>query len=60
MCEAGFTAFMNKFRAANGCANTLAAVYAAVGAKRVYNPGFTQKFVNDRPGFARRWHGIFG
>src|SRR5204862_327833 len=40
--------------------NTLADVYAKVGAKKVYMPGFTQKFVNARPKFAAQWHGIFG
>ena len=35
-------------------------VYAKVGAKKVYMPGFTQKFVNARPKFTAQWHGIFG
>ena len=60
MCDAGFTAFMKGFRPSGGCRNTLADVYAKVGAKRVFNPGFTQKFVNARPSFAKRWHSIFG
>ena len=60
MCDAGFTAFMNGFKPANGCTNTLADVYAHVGAKNVYQPGFTQKFVNARPAFLKRWHSIFG
>ena len=60
MCDAGFTAFMNGFKASNGCTNTLQDVYAKVGQKNVFNPGFTQKFVNDRPAFAKRWHAIFG
>jgi iron(III) transport system substrate-binding protein len=60
MCDAGFTAFKNGFKPANGCTNTLADVYAKVGAKKVYMPGFTQKFVNARPKFTSQWHGIFG
>jgi iron(III) transport system substrate-binding protein len=60
MCDAGFTAFMNGFKPAGGCTNTLADVYAKVGQKNTYNPGFTQKFVNDRPAFTKRWHSIFG
>jgi iron(III) transport system substrate-binding protein len=60
MCESGFTAFKTGFKPANGCANTLADVYAKVGAKKVYMPGFTQKFVNARPKFTSQWHGIFG
>jgi iron(III) transport system substrate-binding protein len=60
MCEAGFTAFRKGFTPANGCTNTLADVYAKVGAKNVFFPGFTQKFVNARPAFAKQWHGIFG
>jgi iron(III) transport system substrate-binding protein len=60
MCDASFTAFMTGFTPANGCTNTLADVYAKVGQKNVFNPGFTQKFVNARPAFVKRWHGIFG
>jgi len=60
MCESGFTAYKNGFTPANGCTNTLADVYAKVGAKNVYLPGFTQKFVNARPKFTSQWHGIFG
>jgi iron(III) transport system substrate-binding protein len=59
MCDAGFTAFRNDFTPTN-CSNTLADVYAKVGKKNVYLPGFTQKFVNARPAFAKQWHGIFG
>jgi len=60
MCESGFTAYKTGFRPANGCTNTLADVYAKVGAKKVYMPGFTQKFVNARPKFTAQWHSIFG
>lgn len=60
MCESGFTAYKPGFKPANGCTNTLADVYAKVGAKRVYMPGFTQSFVNARPKFTATWHGIFG
>jgi iron(III) transport system substrate-binding protein len=60
MCDSGFTAYKPRFKPANGCTNTLADVYAKVGAKKVYMPGFTQKFVNARPKFAAQWHGIFG
>jgi iron(III) transport system substrate-binding protein len=60
MCESGFTAYKTGFKPANGCTNTLADVYAKVGAKKVYMPGFTQKFVNARPKFAAQWHSIFG
>jgi iron(III) transport system substrate-binding protein len=60
MCDAGFTAFRNGYVPPNGCKNTLGDVYAKVGQKNVYLPGFTQKFVNDRPAFTKRWHGIFG
>jgi iron(III) transport system substrate-binding protein len=60
MCDAGFTAFRNGYTPADGCTNTLADVYKKVGQKNVYVPGFTQKFVNDRPAFTKRWHSIFG
>jgi iron(III) transport system substrate-binding protein len=60
MCESGFTSYKPKFTPANGCTNTLADVYAKVGAKKVFMPGFTQKFVNARPKFTATWHGIFG
>lgn len=60
MCEAGFTAYRNKFRPSGGCTNTLADVYQKVGRKNVILVPFSQKFVNDRPKFASRWHSIFG
>jgi iron(III) transport system substrate-binding protein len=60
MCDAGFTAFRNGYTPKDGCTNTLADVYKKVGQKNVYVPGFTQKFVNDRPAFTKRWHDIFG
>jgi iron(III) transport system substrate-binding protein len=60
MCDAGFTAFRNKFQPSGGCVNTLADVYQKVGKKNVVLVPFSQKFVNDRPKFASRWHSIFG
>jgi iron(III) transport system substrate-binding protein len=60
ICEAGFTAYRTGFTPGNGCTNTLADVYAKVGEKNVYLPGFTQKFVNARPAFTKQWHSIFG
>jgi iron(III) transport system substrate-binding protein len=60
MCDAGFTAFRNGYVPTDGCTNTLADVYKKIGQKNVYVPGFNQKFVNDRPAFTKRWHGIFG
>ncbi len=60
MCDAGFTAFMTNFKPAKNCKNTLAEVYRRVGAKNVIFVPFSQKFVNDRPKFARTWHSIFG
>jgi iron(III) transport system substrate-binding protein len=59
MCDAGFTAFRTGFKPRN-CTNTLADVYAKVGRKNVILVPFSQKFVNDYPGFKARWHGIFG
>ena len=59
MCDAGFTAFRNGFTPKN-CTNTLADVYAKVGAKNTILVPFSQKFVNDYPKFKARWHGIFG
>ena len=58
MCDAGFTAFKTGFTPANGCTNTLADVYAKVGAKKVYMPGFAVQQVGSAP-FAQ-WHGIVG
>jgi iron(III) transport system substrate-binding protein len=60
MCDAGFTAFRTGYTPTDGCTNTLADVYKNVGQKNVYVPGFTQKFVNERPAFTKRWHSIFG
>ena len=59
MCDAGFTAFRNGFTPKN-CTNTLADVYAKVGATNTILVPFSQKFVNDYPKFKARWHGIFG
>jgi iron(III) transport system substrate-binding protein len=59
MCDAGFTAFRNGFVPKN-CTNTLADVYKKVGQKNVILVPFSQKFINDQPGFQKRWHGIFG
>src|SRR5215213_1234304 len=59
MCDAGFTAFRNGFTPKD-CTNTLADVYAKVGQKNVILVAYSQKFVNDQPVFAKRWHGIFG
>jgi iron(III) transport system substrate-binding protein len=59
MCDAGFTAFRTGFQP-KGCTNTLADVYAKVGQKNVILVPYSQKFVNDQPAFAKRWHGIFG
>jgi iron(III) transport system substrate-binding protein len=59
MCDAGFTAFRKAFKPVN-CSNTLADVYAKVGAKNVQLVPFSQKFVNDYPKYKSRWHGIFG
>ena len=59
MCDAGFTAFRNGFTPKD-CTNTLADVYAKVGAKNVILVPYSQKFVNDQPAFAKRWHAIFG
>jgi iron(III) transport system substrate-binding protein len=59
MCDAGFTAFRNNFTP-KSCTNTLADVYAKVGQKNTILVPFSQKFVNDQPAFAKRWHGIFG
>jgi iron(III) transport system substrate-binding protein len=59
MCDAGFTAFRNGFTPKD-CTNTLADVYAKVGQKNTVLVPFSQKFVNDQPAFAKRWHGIFG
>jgi iron(III) transport system substrate-binding protein len=60
MCDAGFTAYRNGFTPSGGCRNTLADVYKNVARKNVIVVPFSQKFVNDRPKFAARWHSIFG
>jgi iron(III) transport system substrate-binding protein len=60
MCDAGFTAFRTGYTPPDGCTNTLDDVYKKVGKSNVFVTGFTQKFVNDRPAFTKRWHSIFG
>ncbi len=58
LCDGGFTSYMNNF-AAQGCDNTLQALYGAVGKSHVYFVPFTQRFVNAKPAFVSTWHGYY-
>jgi iron(III) transport system substrate-binding protein len=52
MCDAGFEASSNTFTPANGCANTLKALYAAVGgAQHTYMTPFSQQVASSQASF---------
>lgn len=59
-CDAGFEAYSNTFVAADGCANTLKALYAALGNKdnAVLVP-ISQKVADDQAAFTARWKQAF-
>ena len=60
LCDAGFEATSNTFTPANGCQNTLKALYAAVGEKNVYMTPFSQTVANAQPAFTARFRKAFG
>jgi iron(III) transport system substrate-binding protein len=56
LCGAGFTAF----RTGVSCPNSMAAVQQAVGASNVFLVPFHSTIAQERVGFVKRWHQIFG
>jgi iron(III) transport system substrate-binding protein len=55
MCAAGFTAFRNGIN----CANSLASIQRAVGARNVFLVPFHSSIAKDYRGFVARWHRAF-
>ena len=60
LCDAGFEATSNTFTPANGCQNTLKALYAAVGgAQNTYMTPFSQQVANGQAAFTARFRQAF-
>jgi iron(III) transport system substrate-binding protein len=60
LCDAGFEASSNTFAPANGCANTLKALYAAVGgAKNTYMTPFSATVAEGQAAFTTRFKQAF-
>ena len=59
MCDAGFTAYSNTFTPSDGCPNTLAAVYAAVGQQHAVLIPIGGPVASDQAAFTARWHQAF-
>jgi len=60
LCDAGFEATSNTFTPANGCPNTLKALYAAVGgAQHTYMTPFTRQVVSGQAAFTAKFRRAF-
>jgi iron(III) transport system substrate-binding protein len=60
LCNAGFEASSNTFTPANGCSNTLKALYAAVGgAQNTYMTPFSQQVADAQAAFTARFKQAF-
>jgi iron(III) transport system substrate-binding protein len=60
LCDAGFEATSNAFTPANGCQNTLKALYAAVGgAQNTYMTPFTRQVASGQAAFTARFRQAF-
>jgi iron(III) transport system substrate-binding protein len=60
LCDAGFEASSNTFTSANGCPNTLKALYAQVGgAQHTFLTPFTQQVANGQTAFTARFRQAF-
>jgi iron(III) transport system substrate-binding protein len=60
LCDAGFEASSNTFTPANGCSNTLKALYAAVGgAQNTYMTPFSQQVADGQAAFTARFKQAF-
>jgi iron(III) transport system substrate-binding protein len=61
LCDAGFEADSNTFTPSNGCPNTLAALYKAVGdPSHTYLTPFSQQVANAQASFTARFRQAFG
>ena len=60
LCDAGFEASSNTFTPANGCPNTLKALYAAVGgAQNTYMTPFSQQVATGQASFTAKFRQAF-
>ena len=60
LCDAGFEASSNTFTPADGCVNTLKALYAAVGgAQNTYMTPFSQQVADGQAAFTARFKQAF-
>jgi len=60
LCDAGFEAASNTFTPANGCPNTLKALYAAVGGvQHTYMTPFTRQVASGQAAFTARFRQAF-
>ncbi len=60
LCQAGFEATSNTFHSPTGCANTLKALYAAVGQSHVYMTPFSDTVANAQKSFTAKFRTAFG
>jgi iron(III) transport system substrate-binding protein len=56
LCATGFTAFRNSVT----CPNSMAAVQQAVGPANVFLVPFHSTIAQERVGFVKHWHQVFG
>ncbi len=59
LCDAGFEASSSTFTPADGCPNTLKALYAAVGAQHVYLTPFSAQVASDQKTFTAKFRQAF-
>ncbi len=59
LCDAGFEATSNTFTPADGCANTLKALYAAVPKANVYMTPFSQTVASAQASFTAKFRQAF-
>jgi iron(III) transport system substrate-binding protein len=59
LCDAGFEASSNTFTPANGCANTLKALYAAVPKANIYMTPFSEAVASAQASFTARFRQAF-
>ncbi|HEY0935285.1 MAG TPA: hypothetical protein VGD91_16270, partial [Trebonia sp.] len=59
LCDAGFESTSNTFTPANGCVNTLKALYAAVPKANVYMTPFSPVVASEQPSFTARFRQAF-
>jgi iron(III) transport system substrate-binding protein len=59
LCSAGFTASENGFSSPDNCANSLSAIYAAVGRANTHLVPISTQLATDQKAFNAHWHQTF-